>query len=246
MDDENRESLRRLERILAGTKKGAAGEKILDEVFSLLPAEWQERNFIVGGKMVEFALRLPNELLVPIDSKWPATDILERLEETDDPEEQKKLKKRAEQEVTRRASEVRKYIDPNRTTLFGIAAVPDAVYELCPGARLEASKQRVILISYSMFVPYILMLFETYRQSSQRIDLQRLDAALGTIETSLDKVGGEVEGRLAKGITMVENARKEIAAYLGSIRGNLVGLRLSAPQQEELESGEDRQERLEL
>ena len=68
------DSIRRLETVIAGTQtKGAAGENVLEVIFSKLPAEWQVRNFKIGGKSVEFALRLPNELIMPIDSKWTAT-----------------------------------------------------------------------------------------------------------------------------------------------------------------------------
>src|SRR5579859_1296065 len=60
-DQQVADSVRRLETIIAGTQsKGAAGENILDAVFSKLPAEWQVRDFRVGNKTVEFALRLPN------------------------------------------------------------------------------------------------------------------------------------------------------------------------------------------
>lgn len=71
-------SVRRLEAVIAGTQaKGAAGENILEAVFAKLPAEWQVRNFKVAGKAVEFGLRLPNNLILPIDSKWAATSLLE-------------------------------------------------------------------------------------------------------------------------------------------------------------------------
>src|SRR3989337_4087135 len=87
------ESIRRLEAIIAGTQtKGAAGENILEVVFSKLPPDWQVRNFRVGDKAVEFGLRLPNNLVLPIDSKWPATSLLEEFVNCDDPSEQQRLK----------------------------------------------------------------------------------------------------------------------------------------------------------
>ncbi|HUW96323.1 MAG TPA: DNA recombination protein RmuC, partial [Anaerolineae bacterium] len=74
------DSVRRLEMVIAGTQtKGAAGENILEAVFANLPPEWQVRNFRVGDKAVEFGLRLPNNLILPIDSKWPATHLLEQF-----------------------------------------------------------------------------------------------------------------------------------------------------------------------
>ena len=73
-------SIRRLEAIIAGTQsKGLAGENILEMVFAKRPAEWQVRNFRVGGRPVEFGLRLLNNLILPIDSKWAATNLLEQF-----------------------------------------------------------------------------------------------------------------------------------------------------------------------
>jgi len=67
------DSVGRLEMIIAGTQsKGLAGENIMEVVFAKLPIEWQARNFNMNGKTVEFGLRLPNNLVLPIDSKWPA------------------------------------------------------------------------------------------------------------------------------------------------------------------------------
>jgi DNA recombination protein RmuC len=71
------ESVRRLEGVIVGTQsKGLAGENILEIVFSQLPPEWQLRDCKVKNKTVEVALRLPTNLILPIDSKWPATSAL--------------------------------------------------------------------------------------------------------------------------------------------------------------------------
>src|SRR5437763_13774501 len=68
------DSIRHLELVIAGTQtKGAAGENIIEAVFAQLPVEWQVRNFHVANRVVEFGLRLPNHLVLPTDTKWPAT-----------------------------------------------------------------------------------------------------------------------------------------------------------------------------
>jgi DNA anti-recombination protein RmuC len=86
------DSIRRLELIVAGSSsKGAAGERIVEELFSKLPTEWQAQNFRVGNKPVEFALRLPNNLILPIDSKWTATNLLEQFRNSTNIDEQNKL-----------------------------------------------------------------------------------------------------------------------------------------------------------
>jgi DNA recombination protein RmuC len=71
------ERIKRVDEIIAGTtSKGISGEEILRETFKKLPPEMIERNFSVGGKRVEFALVLPNQKRIPIDSKWPASNLI--------------------------------------------------------------------------------------------------------------------------------------------------------------------------
>jgi DNA recombination protein RmuC len=222
------ESVRRLETIIAGTQsKGAAGENILDVVFAHLPLEWQVRNFTVGNKTVEFALRLPNNLVLPIDSKWPATDLLEQFAACDDLAERLRLKAQIETVVLAKAREVRKYLDPGRTLGFGVAAVPDAVYDLCSSVQCDCFELNVVLIAYSMFVPYLLLVFQTVLRTSQDIDLEKLDAYLRTAEDSIRFVQEELEGRFARALTMLGNSRDDMSVHLSKINSSLTSLHVT-------------------
>src|SRR5207248_5150261 len=104
VDDDALKSLRRLESIIAGSStRGAAGENILEEAIRHLPADMLQRNAWVGGKVVEFAIRLPGGKLLPIDSKWAATPGLEALAEPDlQPARRSQLMAQVEKEVERR------------------------------------------------------------------------------------------------------------------------------------------------
>jgi DNA recombination protein RmuC len=226
-DIENRtaESIRRLETIIAGTQtKGIAGENILEFVFAKLPAEWQVRNFRVGNKAVEFGLRLPNNLILPIDSKWTATNLIEQFVNCDNPDEQQKLKSQIESAVLSKAKEVKKYIDPSLTVNFGIAAVPDAVYDSCYGIQTEIFQLNVVLVSYSMFLPYLLLVFQTILKTSQNIDLEKLDAYLQMAQENIVKLQEELEGRFARAITMLNNSRTDMSTYLSKVSGGLTNL----------------------
>jgi DNA recombination protein RmuC len=229
LERQTAESIRRLETVIAGTQtKGAAGENILEAVFANLPPEWQVRNFRVGDKSVEFGLRLPNNLVLPIDSKWPATHLLEQFMDAEEPEEQQKLKSQIEKAVLDKAKEVRKYIDPNVTVNFGIAAVPDAVYDLSTGVQADVFQLNVVLIGYSMFVPYLLLVFQTILKSTQSIDMQRLDAYLRSAEENIEAAQGELEGRFSRAITMLTNSRDELGVLLSKVRSGLTSLQISA------------------
>jgi len=229
LERQTADSIRRLEMVIAGTQtKGMAGENILETVFANLPQEWQVRNFRVGDKTVEFALRLPNNLVLPIDSKWPATHLLEQFAASDDLEEQRRLKAQIEKAVLDKAKEVRKYIDPNVTVNFGIAAVPDAVYDLSTGVQADVFQLNVVLIGYSMFVPYLLLVFQTILKTSQSIDMQRLDAYLRSADEHIQAAQGELEGRFSRALTMLTNSRDELSVLLSKVRSGLTSVQISA------------------
>ncbi|MEW6182485.1 MAG: DNA recombination protein RmuC [Bacillota bacterium] len=236
LEQRTAESIRRLEAVIAGTQsKGIAGENILEVVFAKLPADWQVRNFRVGNKFVEFGLRLPNGLILPIDSKWAATGLVEQFAGCEDPAEQQKLKAQIESAVLNKAREIKKYIDPGLTLNFGVVAVPDAVYELCYGIQTAVFELKVVLIGYSMFIPYLLLVFQVVLKASQNIDLEKVNASLQSIEENVNWLQEEIEGRFSRSITMLENSRKEAGAHLSKIRSALLNIQVNAsvPEQPE-------------
>jgi DNA recombination protein RmuC len=228
LERQTTESIRRLEAIIAGTQtKGAAGENILDVVFSRLPPEWQVRNFTVDNRTVEFGLCLPNSLILPIDSKWAATHLLEQFIAAEDPVEQQHLKREIERAVMRKAREVRKYLDPRLTTAFGVAVVPDAIFELSTGVQADVFRLNVVLISYSLFVPYLLLVFQTVLKSTQSIDVQRLEAYLASVDENLDALQNELEGRFSRALRMLTNSGSEMRTHLSQVRGGLNSIEVS-------------------
>ena len=229
LEQRTAESIRRLEATIAGTQtKGAAGENILEIVFAKLPADWQVRNFRVGDKAVEFGLRLPNNMVLPIDSKWAATNLLEQFLACEEPNEKQRLKCQIESAVLDRAKEVRKYIDPNVTVNFGVAAVPDAIYELCCGIQADVFQLNVVLVSYSMFVPYLLLVFQTILKGSHDIDLQKLNAYLENAHGSIEALQEELEGRFSRALTMLNNSRNDMSIHLSKVRSGLTSVQISA------------------
>ena len=223
-------SIRRLEAVLAGTQsRGAAGENILETVFGKLPPDWQARNFRVGNRVVEFALRLPNNLVLPIDSKWPATDLLQRFAECEDSDERRRLKGQIESVVLAKAQEVRKYLDPSATVNFGVAAVPDAVYDLCYGIQADLFQMSVVLVSYSMFVPYLLLVFQTALRTSHDLDAERVLNYVSSAQESARQLQEELEGRFARALAMLGNSRSDMALHLSRISSGLASLQMISP-----------------
>jgi DNA recombination protein RmuC len=229
IEQRSADSIHRLETIIAGTQaKGNAGENILEVVFAKLPVDWQVRDFRVWGKTVEFGLKLPNNLILPIDSKWAATHLLEQFVNCDDPAQQVQLKLEIERRVLEKAREVRKYIDPNVTVPFGVAAVPDAVFDLCNSVQADALSLGVVVISYSLFLPYLLLVFQTMLRAGQSIDAARLDAYVHTIQESTQAMQEEIEGRYSRSLIMLANSRDDLRAHLSKVTSSMTGLQLNS------------------
>jgi len=221
VDDEARQSLRKLEAVIAGSStRGVAGENILEEAIRHLPPDMVARNHHVRGKVVEFAIRMPGGKVMPIDSKWPSSSALAELADPECSTERRgALVQQAEREVEKRVREVAQYIDPNTTTPWALASVPDAAYLICRHAFAEAHRQHVIIVGYSMTMPYLLALYQMHLQFGRTVDLDNLQAALMDIERQLGSLEEVLENRLQRAVTMLTNAYNE---------GKLVSARIRA------------------
>src|SRR5262249_33609087 len=123
------DALRRLEAVVAGSsQRGAAGESILARTLGQLPPDLLAHDVAFGGRVVEYALRLPGGRYLPIDSKWTSTAELERLAQEPDAGERLRISELVARDVRARIREMRKYLDPERTHAMALLAVPDAVY----------------------------------------------------------------------------------------------------------------------
>lgn len=220
------ERIKRMDEIIAGTSsKGITGEEILRETFKKLPPEMIVTNFHVRGKVVEFALLLPNGKKLPIDSKWPAGNLLVELEKEEKPEKKKKIIEEIDKEVIRRIKEVKEYIDPTTTWSQAIAALPDSVYNVCRQAHLKAREENVILIPYSMVLPLLLYIYRLHLQYSVSVDIENLQNHLLAISKNLDEIESILENKIYRGTTMILNAYTEYRQILSKIRASLFELK---------------------
>ncbi len=226
VDDEARQSLRRLEAVIAGAStRGAAGENILEEALRHLPPEMITRNLWVSGKVVEFGLRLPGGKVMPLDSKWPSSSPLQELAAPEcEPSRRGILVAQVEKEVEKRVREVAQYIDPTTTTPWALAAVPDAAYAVCRQAFAEAHRRHVIIVGYSMTMPYLLALYQMHLQFARTVDMDNLQATLMDMERQLDLLEGMLENRLQRAVTMLQNAYGEGKQVSARIRASVHGI----------------------
>lgn len=240
------ETINRIASKLVGTRDvGEAGENILAEAFACFPPGWIERDFRIGGKVVEFALVLPNQKRLPIDSKFPAVLPLERLGVETDPGKRQEIVRQIENAVLLKAQEAKKYIDPSRTIYLAIAAVPDAAYSVCRKAHFDAIGSDVLVISYSIALPVVLALYKFQLQYATSIDQQNLESYLLDIESCLKRIEKNLENRIKDAGSMINNAYNECMSDIGKVRAALSALRTpSLPASEPREIPESKTEQL--
>jgi len=149
-----------LQRIFDGAQsRGAFGEYLVAQQLKFLPPSWiAQQVFFSNGSRVEFAIRTPTGQIIPIDSKWTATELLLKLDQATDFPTINSIVKDIQQETINRARETIKYRDDYRTAGFCIVAVPDRVFECSQKIQPKLISWNVVLMSYSLLIPYILIL----------------------------------------------------------------------------------------
>ena len=225
--DRATDSLRRLELVLAGSgSRGAAGENVLASAFAHLPPDLLETNAAFGGRVVEYALHLPDGRLLPIDSKWTSAAELERLETADDPDERRRLREQVAREVRLRVREMAKYLDPDRTLALAVLAVPDAVHAAAPEAHADGWREGVLVVPYSLALPFVLTLYRLTVRFGSAPRTEGLGARLARLAELLQRMDEELEGRLSRALVQAANARDALRSDLAEARrasGHLAG-----------------------
>lgn len=193
--------------MLLGRRSGQVGEGMVETLLSPVPDDWLERDVSMGKGKVEFALKMPGGYLVPLDSKFVASEIASRLA-PDNGGDERQIKQIKETVKTRAKEIAERYLVDERSIGFGIAAVPDAVYEVCKGA-IQASAQRhqIVIVPYSLLLPYTLSLY----LMAQRLGIAKMtekERAMSTARTALHQAKTHLEN-MTREITSVANLREK-------------------------------------
>ena len=187
----------------------------------------------VGGKVVEFGLKLPDGRRLPIDSKWTALAELEALDVATGPTARDACARDVERAVAARAREVAQYLDPAVTSPVAVAAVPDAAYAVLKRAHADAWAKGVVIVPYSSALPIVLFLYSLVQRFGDAADVQ---ASPAEVARALDDMESVLENKLAKAATMLTNGADELRSTLGKARGSIARAR---PGSESLGSEDD-------
>jgi len=200
-------NINQVTRILTGRKSGKAGENIVGELLNIVPQDWIERNISIGKGQVEFAIKISGGYLIPLDSKFVAPELAAQLENETSGKQQQQLLEEVKRKLRERAREISKYLTDSKVLGFGIAAVPDSVYDLCREAvKTVAQNHSIVIVPYSLLLPFVLSLY----LMAQRLGISRLgetDQVIGTAIIALDQAKRELEN-MSKEITTVNNQKE--------------------------------------
>lgn len=218
-------SINNLESIISGSgSKGAAGEAMLENILKVIPADLQVRNFKVNGKVVEFGVKINNKILV-IDSKVVANNLFDKYNLEKDELEKLKIQSLIESQVYNKAKEVSKYLDPSISLNIGIAVVQNSIYDLIPKTIIQSYNDfNVLILNYSMLLPYILIIQQYEVKNNKEIDLDKLENYLQASKDSLVNLQDEIESRLSKSIVMLTNSRDAIRVSVSKLNSGIDGI----------------------
>jgi hypothetical protein len=175
--------------MLGSARAGATGERVVQDALRNLPDRWLITNHRVNHKPVEFAVRLPDEQILPIDSKVVAQDELDQLAQAADPAKRRQIEKSIQGALLSRVSEVQQYVDA-RTPGFGVAAVSDAAYTVAGPILAQAyAEHHVIVVPYSLVLPFVLLVVDQHKPGTANLDRAEQARLLGRPQATPDASG---------------------------------------------------------
>ncbi|MCQ5363148.1 MAG: DNA recombination protein RmuC [Candidatus Methanomethylicia archaeon] len=177
--------------------KGVAGEAAIRMILKALPSSlWGEQVEIPGTSYrADFVIYVPQStggtLMLPIDSKFSVPSMPEKEMTA---QEQKEWSEKANKMIETRASEVAKYVAPEKgTTNFALMFVPDAVYQLITQNTLkEVVARNVIPVNTPGLVASAFILARFSREVECAKDAKRIVDAMSAAVKLLDEVSESV------------------------------------------------------
>ncbi len=192
-------------------ERGTYGEVRLEKLLSdiLAPSQYEMNVEIMGGKRVEFVVKLPGNgdipLLLPIDSKFPIEDY-NRLLDAEDKQTIDEARRSLMSKIRSFAKDIHdKYIVPPKTTDFALMFLPtEGLYaEVIQNVALFEElrdKYKVTAVgatTLSAFLSSLQMGFKTLaiEQKSQEVwdKLRSVKAEFVKFETILDKARKQIQ-----------------------------------------------------
>lgn len=219
------------------TMKGRLGEAAVENILARLPTDLWERQYPLGGGIVDFVVQMPNGLLLPIDAKMSGSEVVREFigssESSFDPdtaiaeaaaERARELSREVGARLYQQAERIRKYAkDASGVVPVVLEAVPGPLFDAVDhSTKSDCSKLGVEIVSYEMLLPLVSVL-----RSQNSHDVDSIRRAAGNVlrfRASLEKVDDILVNKVGKARTMLTNAQVEIEAELNNVRSALAGM----------------------
>ena len=213
------DQLKSLQDILKNPKqRGILGEYYLETVLKnvLPPSSYQMQYGFSNGEIVD-AVVFVDKRIIPIDSKF-SLDNYNRMLQTNDPVEKKRLETAFVNDLKLRIDETSKYVRPEEKTMdFAFMFIPsEAVYydllinkvgviaEDTNNLIYYAGKKKVIVVSPTSFLAYLQTVLQGLRnqkisEQAQTIikEVERLGKHLFAYSEHFDRLGQHLDGTVS-------------------------------------------------
>lgn len=221
------EEIKTIKNILSGPReRGFFGEVLLEEILNRLPSSMVVKQFSIAGfQRVDYALKV-NEIVIPIDAKFPLDSYLQLAE---NPEAQKNLIRNLKERIK---SIHQKYIQPTHGSVeFAILYLPNEglYYELFQDLAYQeiwdcAKEYSVVIASPKVFEYLVSVLLLALKRSILK---DELDSILQDL-AQLEKEGKELTDKFTKaqkqleyGLANLREFRSTLNRFLATLFGVL-------------------------
>ena len=214
--------LKKLNRYLSGgTLAGKFGEWSLDAIVKdIFNSSQFETNYEVipgSGKRVEFVIKLPEGLLLPIDAKFPSALFDNYIESAESGEErlQKKAKDDIKRHVIKDADDIKtKYVQDGITIDLGIMYIPsEALMQVIDSIDKLREKlfrdKRILIMGPNSLAAYLISIHMGFRTLALNERAGDVMNEFGKLKKEFEKFSGSTDDLIKK----VDALQKSISEY---------------------------------
>lgn len=256
LDETNRrvvgvaDELKTLQAVLQNPKqRGVFGEFYLKSVLEnvLPPNNFQMQYKFKDGNIVDAAIFLDKNKILPIDSKF-SLENYNRMIEAKDKDEKNRLLLKIKNDLKLRIDETSKYINPNENTMeFAFMFIPSEslYYDLLIGSVGSGSSSRdlieyafnekkVIIVSPTSFMAYLQTVMQGLRSLQIEGQAKEIQKRVGQLSTHLEKFD-EYMGKLGRSLETTVNQYNNAHKELNKVDKDMIKISQTDPVIKQLE-----------
>ena len=216
------EPLTKLNRYLSGgTLAGKFGEWSLESIIKDIfhPNQYESNAEVIpgSGKRVEFIVKLPENLVLPIDAKFPSALFDNYLNASDVGDEKlvKKTKDDIKRHVLKDASDIKeKYVQTGITVDLGVMYIPSEslmqIIDSLDNIRESIFRDyRILIMGLNSLAAYLISVHMGFRTLALNERAGEIMGEFGRLKKEFEKFGGSTEDLMKK----VDALQKSVNEY---------------------------------